>query len=147
MRQRWTELLSELQRVCVLRSDLDLVTRVTKHIENSGGKKWASLIRQFSADGNGNAVIPADALEAWQHRRLESYLRSIDGRRQLSDLSKQQAERKRRLDRAMIEVIQLRTFIGLHNRMQQGGRLSALTRFMHCHSTNWRWYWSPCWTL
>lgn len=129
--EHWRELLAEIQRVHRLQSDLETVREITGLIESSGGGKWAHVLRTCAADANGDPHIVPHALETWRFRRVESYLRGIDARSHLAKLAKQQSDCVNRLNRAMADVVQYRTFIGLHSRMQQGGRLSALMRFLH----------------
>lgn len=129
--EEWRELLAEVQRVHSSHSDLETVRTVTGLIEKSGATKWAQVLRTCAADVNSDPHLPSDSLEAWRFHRVKSYLRGIDARSHLAELATQQTDCTLRLDRAMADVVQHRTYIGLHKRMQRGGRLSALMRFLH----------------
>ena len=127
---QWRDLLAEVQRVNHLQGDLSTVSSVVTLIESSGATKWAEILKTCPPDGSGDPHVPAHALESWRFRRLEAYLKSIDGRSHLAKLSERRADLTHRLERTMSEVVQLRTFIGLHKRMQ-GGRRTALTQFLN----------------
>jgi very-short-patch-repair endonuclease len=129
--ERWRELLLEVRHSNGLECDLATIRRVSELIETSGAKEWAHKLRTIPAESIDDSLVPADALSSWQFRRVESYLKSIDSRSVLSNLTKKRATTAKELDRAISELVKQRTYLGLCNRMSQSGRQSALRRFLN----------------
>src|SRR5690606_8199820 len=124
----WHEMLTELERVRSLRPDLDTVRRVAALVEASGAPKWAARLREEACDGVRDPWTPEDWRESWQLRRVETYLQDIDGRERLALLATERREKERLLERAVEELVEQRTHLGLLQRMTPA-RLSALQRF------------------
>jgi very-short-patch-repair endonuclease len=129
--EKWRKLLSEVKHVNGLESDLATIWSVSDLIEKSGGKDWSHRLRTIPADNGEDKLVPGNALSSWQFRRVEAHLSRIDSRSLLSTLAKQRVVISRELDRAISELVQQRTYLGLTARMSQSGRQSALRRFLN----------------
>ncbi len=93
----WNDLLNELQRVNNLATDLQTVTAVTQLIDDSGAPLWANQLRHqpylnsqetLSFDN----LLPDNWQQIWRLSRLMSFIDSIDGRKELVDLTKTRSQ-------------------------------------------------------
>lgn len=98
-------------------------------VEAFGAPKWANKLRNEPVTTAVDAWTPEHWRTSWNFRRVEDYLRKIDGRAQLKKLAKRRLEVDHRLGKALVELVQFRTYLGLHKRLTQS-RLSALMRFV-----------------
>ena len=127
--QDWAALLAELSRVHALEADFDEIKRIAASIDASGAPNWAALLKSEPAEETGDRLTPDDWHRSWAFRRLESHLEEIDPRAPLKELSERRLTLDSQMERAMSELVRLRTYIGLHRRMTEA-RLAALVRFI-----------------
>ena len=127
--QDWAALLAELGRIRALQDAFDEIERIAGAIEASGAPAWAARLRSEPADETADPLTPDDWRRSWEFRRLESHLEEIDPRAPLNDLAERRLALDRQMERAMSELVRLRTYIGLHGRMTEA-RLAALVRFI-----------------
>lgn len=125
----WRELIGELQRVRDLRPKLDTVVRVAGLVEQSGAPHWAEELKNVETDGTTDPFTPEHWYEGWQLQRAEAHLKDTDVQERIQELSRRRRLIDNQLERAMAELVKLRTYLGLHQRMTQS-RLSALRRFV-----------------
>jgi very-short-patch-repair endonuclease len=126
----WQDHMKELIRARGLGTDLDTVDRVAALVARSGAPLWAQQLRTAPASGSSDPWTPDSWVQAWRFRRLESYLRQIDRRERLKAVAQRRDELEQRLRRAMADVVRLRSYLGLHQRMT-AKRRSALRKFIH----------------
>ena len=89
---RWEALCRELTRIHKLRPQLEQVERVADLIEESGGAKWAQQLRTQPAGDTDDPLLPGAWRESWQWSRISGYLRRIDGRDRIRELSRLRLE-------------------------------------------------------
>ena len=117
----WKDLLNELQRVHDLATDLQTVAAVTQLIEDSGAPLWANQLRHephlnsqdtLSFDTlSPDTLLPDNWQQIWRLNRLTSFIDSIDGRKELVDLSKTRNHLESNLARLYQQVISKRAWL------------------------------------
>jgi len=127
---RWQDLIRELRRVVGLRPELETIDRIANCIQASGAAHWAAKLRSEAVTDEVDPWTPDIWQETWKFRRIEAYLRHIDRREELGQLSEERSKCDRRLRKAMTELVRLRTYLGLKQRLGRGARLSALQQFV-----------------
>lgn len=111
----WSVLQSDLVRLNSLRSDLELIERVSAMVETKGAKNWASRIRRQTAEAESDPVIPANWLEAWNWRKAYMFLENIDGHHTLRDLFEQRRTLTATLARTYQDLVADKTWLGVFN--------------------------------
>ncbi|WP_440454159.1 AAA domain-containing protein [Psychrobacter sp. ASPA161_9] len=117
----WEELLNELQRVNNLATDLQTVTAVTQLIDDSGALLWANQLRHepclnsqdtLSFDTlSSDDLLPDNWQQIWRLSRLMGFIDSIDGRKELVDLTKTRSHLESDLARLYQEAITKRAWL------------------------------------
>ncbi|MGE5306570.1 MAG: AAA domain-containing protein [Alphaproteobacteria bacterium] len=130
MSDRWEVLCRELIQVHKLRPHLQQVGRVADLIEQSGGTKWAKRLRTQPADDTDDQFLPAAWRESWQWSRVSGYLRRIDGRDRIRELSRLRLEYDDDCRKTFSEVVRLRTYLGLKQNLTDRVQ-AALVMFTH----------------
>ncbi|QDU93735.1 AAA domain-containing protein [Lignipirellula cremea] len=125
----WRSLLRELARLHEQRGPLDTVDSAAQQVQASGAPLWADRLRETPATLEADPVTPLDWQASWRMKRLETRLVALDSREQLTQLSAERLQTEQDLSKAMLEVVRLRTYLGLFERMTKA-RLSALTTFV-----------------
>lgn len=125
----WQRLLAELSRIKKLLPTSNTIIEVTQKIHDSGAPYWANQLRTIEADLVADELTPSDWYDSWQWKRREKYLRDIDGREKLKELSEKRVRLDVDLKRAFSELIKHKTSIGLHRNMTERVQ-SALMRFV-----------------
>ena len=125
---RWETLCRELTRVHKLRPHLEQVARLADLIEQSGGTKWAEDLRTQACGDTHDPLLPGGWRESWQWSRISGYLRRIDGRGRIRELSRLRLEYEVDCRKTFGEVVKLRTYLGLKQNLTEYV-LSALQRF------------------
>jgi len=125
---RWEALCRELTRMQNLRPHLAEVGRVADLIQESGGVKWAQQLRTQPAGDTDDPLAPGAWRESWQWARISGYLRRIDGRERIRELSRRRLEHEDDCRRTFGEVVKQRTYLGLKESLTEYV-LSALQRF------------------
>ncbi len=109
----WSELMLELRRVNDLTSQLNNLTDITKLIDESGAPIWAENLRTKVRSGINDEILPDNWKEVWRICRLISFVNSIDGRKDLSRLSKLRSELESDLAKLYQEAVNKRTWLKL----------------------------------
>ncbi|TWT59160.1 AAA domain-containing protein [Allorhodopirellula solitaria] len=128
--ERWAVLLTEFDRLGALRNQFSAVNRVAEKIASSGAPRWASRLLSVPAEADSDPLSPKDWANAWRSRRLEAFLKKIDARDELKAMSSKRINTQQALERATRELVKTRTYLGLHQRMSVGGRMSSLQQFV-----------------
>jgi very-short-patch-repair endonuclease/transcription elongation GreA/GreB family factor len=110
---RWEALCRELTRIHNLALHLAEVERVAELIERSGGTTWAQQLRTQAAIDTDDPLTPGAWRESWQWARFSGYLRRIDGRDHIRELSRLRLEYEDDRRKIFAEVVKLRTYLGL----------------------------------
>ena len=126
---RWSELSKELSDILALRPRLELVERVAQAIAESGAPKWAEALRAESVMGTEDQWTPGDWRETWNWRRQETYLKQIDGREKIRELSELRLQFEDDLRKTFHKVVENRTFLSLKRSMTEQVE-SALVMFI-----------------
>ena len=127
---QWGDLAGELQRIHELKPHLTTIDRVAALVEDSGAREWARSLQHKSVEGIDDPWSPSGWNESWLWRRQDSYLRDIDCREELAELSVKRFEFDEDLKRRMRETVKLRTFFALKVNMTeriQGGLVRFAT--------------------
>ncbi len=127
---QWEDLYEELQRIHELKRHLTTIDRVASLVEESGGRGWARSLRHQPVRGLEDPWTPSGWTQSWLWRRQESYLRDIDGRDELAELSAKRLELDEDLNNRLRETVRLRTFFALKVNMTeriQGGLVRFAT--------------------
>lgn len=127
--QEWQGFIAQLENINKLSSHFNTIIEVTDKIFDSGASEWSYKLKTEPLLSPEDDLTPVDWNESWQWKRREQYLREIDGREKLKELS----ERRSRLDidlkRTFTELIKNKTNIGLHMNMTERVQ-GALMRFV-----------------
>lgn len=125
---QWQAICQELTRVHNLRSQIETVERVAGLIRESGGPHWANALMTQPVTGIDDPWTPGNWLESWTWARQESYLKQIDGRGRIRQLSVHRMRCEGDLKRIFEEIVKQRTFLGLKRNMTERVE-SALVMF------------------
>lgn len=126
--ERWQELSREVQRVHSLRPKLESVRKVAGLIRESGAPKWADAVVE-SVVNSEDPWTRSYWSESWSWARYRCYLREIDGRDRLRQLSIVRLKYENEIQRAFAEVVRLRTYLGLKRNISNQVE-AALNMFM-----------------
>ncbi len=112
----WTDLLTELQRVHSLSSDLDTVASTTQIIADSGAPLWADQLRYQPCTRPNQPSLSDDLLsdnwqQIWRLKRLMNFIDGIDGRKELVTLTKTRSDLEIDLARTYQEAISKRAWL------------------------------------
>jgi transcription elongation GreA/GreB family factor/very-short-patch-repair endonuclease len=125
---RWESLCRELSRIHNLKPHLTEVKRVANLIQESGGVKWAHQLQTQPADDADDPLTPGEWRESWKWARISGYLRRIDGRNRIRELSQLRLELEEDSKKSFGELVKVRTYLGLKQNLTDYV-LSALQRF------------------
>ena len=125
---RWSELCRELSDILALRPRMETVERVAQAIAESGAPKWAEALRVELVTGAEDHWTPGGWSETWNWRRQETYLKQIDGREKIRELSELRLQHEDDLRKTFHKVVQNRTFLSLKRSMTEQVE-SALVMF------------------
>jgi transcription elongation GreA/GreB family factor/very-short-patch-repair endonuclease len=131
---RWETLCRELTRVHKLRPHMEQVGRVADLIEQSGGTKWAQDLRTQASGDTDDSLVPGGWRESWKWSRISGYLRRIDGRDRIRELSRLRLEYEDDCRKTFSEVVKLRTYLGLKRNLTDRVQ-AALVMFTHALSS------------
>jgi len=107
----WSELMLELRRQHSMRPQLQIVRDVTNLIEKSGAPKWAQSLRSEAASAALDKLLPDNWKDCWRHRRLLTLVESMDGREELTRLSRQRNELESDLSSLYQQAVTTRTWL------------------------------------
>jgi hypothetical protein len=125
---RWSELCQELSDILALRPRMEIVERVAQAIAESGAPKWAGALRAEPVMGAADQWTPSGWRETWNWRRQETYLKRIDGRGKIRELSELRLGLEEDLRKSFHKVVENRTFLSLKRSMTEQVE-SALVMF------------------
>ena len=125
---RWQELSLKLSRILDLRPQMKAVESVAELVAASGAPDWAKRLKTEPISGDTDPLAPSDWREAWEWRRQESYLKTIDGRDRIRALSEQRLRCDEDLRKTFQKVVENRTFLSLKKSMTERVE-SALVMF------------------
>ncbi|MFI5394344.1 MAG: AAA domain-containing protein [Candidatus Binatia bacterium] len=131
---RWEALCRELTRIQNLRPHLAEAGRVADLIQESGGVKWAQQLRTQPAGDTDDPLAPGAWRQSWQWARISGYLRQIDGRDRLRELSRLRLECEDDCRKTFSDVVKLRTYLGLRRNLTDRVQ-AALAMFTHALSS------------
>ena len=78
-------------------------------IEQSGGAKWAQDLRTQASGDTDDPLLPGGWRESWEWSRISGYLRRIDGRDRIRELSRLRLEYEDDCRKTFGEVVKLTT--------------------------------------
>lgn len=116
---RWEALCRELTRIQNLALHLAEVERVAALIQQSGAVSWAQQLRTQPARDADDPFTPGAWRESWEWARISGYLRRIDGRNRLRELSRLRLECEDDRRTTFGEVVKLRTYLGLKRNLTE----------------------------
>ncbi len=128
--QRWSAILAEFDRLNGLQSDFATIERLAQQVEDSGASRWAERLRTVPVEADTDNETPGDWNDAWRFQRLRAYLKAIDAREELKELSGKRISGRKALERSTQELVKTKTYLGLKKRMGIGGRMAALQQFV-----------------
>ncbi len=126
--QVWQSLITELDRVNKLTPILSEVEEIAQKISDSGAPIWAEKLKTELLE-TVDEITPVDWYDSWQWKRREQYLKEIDGREQLKELSNKRSRLDSDLKNTFSELVRIKTNIGLHRNMTERVQ-GALMRFV-----------------
>jgi hypothetical protein len=115
--ERWETHCRELNRIHSLRPQLAEVTRVANLIQESGGVNWAQQLRTQPADNSDDSLLPGGWSESWKWARISGYLRRIDGRDRIRQLSQLRLEYEDDCRKTFSDVVKQKTYLGLRRNL------------------------------
>jgi len=116
---RWQAICLELTRLHNLRPQIQTVERVAGLLRESGGTHWANALMTQPVTGIDDLWTPGNWFESWTWARQENYLKQIDGRGRISELSAHRMRCDDELKKIFEEVVKLRTFLGLKKNLTE----------------------------
>jgi very-short-patch-repair endonuclease len=114
---RWETHCRELSRLHNLKPHLVEVTRIANLIQESGGMNWAGQLRTQPADTADDSLLPGGWSESWKWTRISGYLRRIDGRDRIRQLSRLRLEYEDDCRKTFSDVVKQRTYLGLRRNL------------------------------
>lgn len=127
--KHWQSQLLELSRLHELLPKMMVVSRIAQLVNDSGAKKWAMILVAEPSLKDEDKWTPGYWYKSWQWKRQAAYIKGIDGRGRLSELSEQRVKLDKDLKSTFIDLVRTKTFIGLHQSMTDQVQ-SALVRFV-----------------
>lgn len=115
--EQWRHLLEEFARLAALAGHLGAVLAVTRQMEDSGAREWARILRCDPANHNLDSWLPENWRAAWEWSRARGYLEAIDGREEITRLSRERNDAESELREAYSRAIELRTWSKLKANM------------------------------
>ena len=114
---QWETHCRELSRLHNLKPQLAEVTRVANLIQESDGVNWAEQLRTRRADTADDSLLPRGWSESWKWARISGYLRRIDGRDRIRQLSRLRLEYENDGRKTFSDVIKQKTYLGLRRNL------------------------------
>ncbi len=127
--KHWQGVLHELARLHELSPKMNTISRIANMISESGAKIWAEKLVTDPLLGEEDLWTPGAWFESWRWKRQTAYIKSIDGRERIRELSEQRLKLDKDLKSTFTELVKIKTHIGLHLSLTERVQ-SALTRFV-----------------
>lgn len=112
MQAEWSDLMNELARVLRLKTQLDIVAEVCEKVKASGALNYAVALK-LPLEGTTDTLLPDNWRAAWRLKRLNTYLESIDGHKDLKKLGQNHHNVEADLSRAYQDIVVKRTWLKL----------------------------------
>ena len=127
--QVWGGVCNEVSRLHQLQVNLITVDRVTQIISESGAKLWTDKLLNEPLLTGDDVLTPSCWYESWKWARQAAYIKSIDGRDKLKEISEQRIRLDKDLKKTFTELVKVKTQIGLHQTVTERVQ-GALMRFV-----------------
>jgi len=114
--ENWKEILREAARLNGQRAMRERLKAIAIQVEMSGAPRWAAALTGEPAQGPDRWCRP-DWRRSWEWARAAGFMRTISDRRVQSVLSNRRRELEDKQRALMSEIVRLRTFIGLKQRI------------------------------
>ena len=111
--EAWRGVLSEAARLKDIADDLAQLDTLVSKVANSGAPNWAQRLRNDVPIGDGDAWTPDSWRKSWEWARADGYLSSLGNRKFVRELSDARAQSDAEQKSLFVEVVRLRTFLGL----------------------------------
>lgn len=109
----WTRYLNQLATLRNCQPAFQKIRELTDRIESAGAKEWATNLRTAAAEPDGDQVLREDWRAAWDWSRKHGYLRRIEGRQMIAELSRKRDRAEMNLRRHYEDVVSCRTWLRL----------------------------------
>ncbi|MDF1738639.1 MAG: AAA domain-containing protein [Verrucomicrobiales bacterium] len=109
----WQLFLDELLALHEKEPLFEKVRSVTSQIENCGAIEWAERLRQQPSLAESDDLLPEYWETSWLWSRKRGYIESIDGRKQILQLTRDRSEAESSLSTEYESMIEHRTWLGL----------------------------------
>ncbi len=127
--REWQGFIAQLDNISKLSSHFNTITEVANKVSDSGASEWANKLKIEPLLSPEDDLTPVDWNESWQWKRREQYLKEIDGREKLKELSEKRSRLEIDLKRTFTDLIKNKTNIGLHMNITERVQ-GALIRFV-----------------
>lgn len=111
--EEWQSLLDDLLELHEKEPLFEKLRLVTSKIESCGAIKWSEKLRQQPSAVEADELLPENWEDAWQWSRKRGYIESIDGRKQILELTRERSDAEKSLANEYEEMIEQRTWLGL----------------------------------
>ncbi len=108
----WGRVCTEAERLAALRPALERLDALVERVAASGAPRWAARLRS-AEPGNTDAWTPTYWQESWDWARAAGFIRSLDSRARIEEITAARAAREQEQRRLFAELVRLRTFLGL----------------------------------
>ncbi|MGH7121410.1 MAG: AAA domain-containing protein, partial [Acetobacteraceae bacterium] len=130
---QWQDIQAEADRLAGLQDDLRWLFALAERVRASGAERWADRIAR-EPPGADDIVLPSDWRDAWDYARARGFLARVADRARTEALTRERAELTKARERHFLDVIELRTYLGLRGRLTDNvqaalrGYLAALAK-------------------
>src|SRR5260221_23767 len=113
----WRQIGEEAVRLAALRPLRLRLDEIAEKVRRSGAPRWAGKLAADAALDGQDPWTPADWRGSWDWKRADGFIRGLADRAIVERLSGERVELERRQRTLLVEVVRLRTFLGLKQRM------------------------------
>ncbi len=125
----YSSLLARIDSVHAKASCFAVVRALCERISDAGAPDWAARLRTEPTADDGDALLPTDWREAWDHGAADRHLGQIDGRSMMLQLSREREALDRRSRKLLVELVRERAFHTLERRLSPRVK-SALVEYV-----------------
>ena len=111
--ERWQHLSAELRRLNDFQHEIMIVKEVAASVKASGAPNWSKLLLTEPVRNPEDPWTPVYWRESWNWAIQNEYLRRIDGRQHIQQLSRQRHKLEKDLSKTYNKLIQKKTYLGL----------------------------------
>jgi AAA domain len=115
--ERWRHIREEATRLAALRPLHYRLDEIVEKIRLSGAPIWANKLATVPARNGLDSWTPVDWRDSWDWKRADGFVRGLADRTAVERLSVERAELEAKQRTLLAEVVRLRTFLGLKQRM------------------------------